>query len=133
MKYEETKKITALGVVIFSFLSLLICLMIILAIDAVTAFLVLKTALPEGFLKIGSVLGNVLGVITSTAFLTAKGKVKGIVSAGIISALIVILKFIGNLMMNLGGYFTLPGFAGILIIIVFSLMGGVLGSTLKRG
>ena len=133
MKYDETQKITALGVVIFSFLSLGICLLIVLAINVLTALLVLKTSLPEGALKVGSVLGSGIGVIASTAFMTAKGRVKGIVSAGIISTIIVLVKVIGNSIMNLGGFFTLAGFAGILIVIIFSLIGAVLGTTLKRG
>lgn len=133
MKYEETQKITALGVVIFSFLSLMLCAGIILTVDAITALLVLKTALPEGILKVGSVLGNGLGVIASTTFLTTKGRVKGIVSAGIVSGVLVAIKIVGNTLMKLGGYFTPMGFAGIMIVIVFSLIGGVLGTAIKRG
>ena len=47
MKYEEPQKITALGVVIFSFISLLLGLALIALVDVLSAFLVLKTSLPE--------------------------------------------------------------------------------------
>ncbi len=133
MKYEETQKITALGVVIFSFLSLLLCLIIIVAVDLMTAFLVLKTQLPEHILKVGSVLGSGFGLIISTTLLTAKGRVKGIVASAVMAAFVIAIKIIGNSIMNLGGYFTWMGFAGILFTIVFSFVGGVLGTVIKKG
>lgn len=132
MKYEETKKITALGVVIFSFIALLICFALIAIVDALTALLVLKTALPESFLKIGSVLGNGIGMIVATALLTMKGRMKGIISAGIMSGGVLLIKILGNSLMNMGGYFTWNGFVGALFVIVFALLGAVLGSSLKR-
>ncbi|PWM38603.1 MAG: hypothetical protein DBX52_06720 [Clostridiales bacterium] len=132
MKYEEPQKITALGVVIFSFISLLLGLALIALVDVLSAFLVLKTSLPESFLKVGSVLGCGIGLITATAFLTARGKVKGIVAAGILSACLIIIKILGNAALKLGGYFTWNGFIGILFVVVFCLIGGVLGSSLKK-
>lgn len=132
MKYEESQKITALGVVIFSFLTLLICFALLGLVDALTALLVLKTALPESVLKIGSVLGSGIGMIISTAMLTAKGRVKGIIAAGIMAGAVVLIKILGNMLLDLGGYFTWNGFAGILFTVVFALIGGVLGSALKR-
>ncbi len=131
MKYDEPQKITALGVVIFSFLSLLICFGIIALIDILAAFLVLKTPLPESVLKIGNVLGCGAGIITSTAMLTVKGRMKGILSAGIIAACIIMIKIIGNNLMELNGYFNWNGFAGIIFTVVFALIGGVLGASLK--
>ncbi len=131
MKYEESQKITALGVVIFSFIALLGCLAVIAAVDGLTAILVLKTALPEGALKIGSVLGSGIGIILSTALLTAKGRMKGIVSAGIIAGCVLLLKILGNTLLNMGGYFTWNGFVGALFTVVFALIGGVLGAALK--
>ena len=131
MKYEMSQKITALGVVIFSFLSLLICFGIIALIDILAAFLVLKTPLPESVLKIGNVLGCGAGIITSTAMLTVKGRMKGILSAGIIAACIIMIKIIGNNLMELNGYFNWNGFAGIIFTVVFALIGGVLGASLK--
>ncbi len=132
MKYEETQKITALGVVIFSFIALLLCLIIVAAVDSLTALLVLKTPLPEHILKVGSVLGSGFGLILSTALLTAKGRMKGIVASAIMAAFIVAIKIIGNTVMGMGGYFTWMGFAGILFTIVFSFVGGILGTVLKK-
>lgn len=132
MKYEESQKITALGVVIFSFLALIACFVLISLIDALAALLVLKTSLPESVLKIGSVLGSGIGIITSTAMLTAKGRIKGIIAAAIVAVSVILIKILGNILLSLGGYFTWNGFAGILFTVVFALIGGVLGSALKR-
>lgn len=132
MKYEESKKITALGVVIFSFIAILLCLVVISMVGGLTALLVLKTSLPESVLKIGNVFGSGIGIILSTALLTSKGRMKGIVSAGIIAGGIILIKIIGNGLLNLGGYFTWNGFVGILFAIVFALIGGVLGAAMKR-
>ena len=132
MKYEETKKITALGVVIFSFIGIFMCLAIVVVLDMIAALLVAKTALPEGFLKIVGVLASGAGLIVSTVFITVKGKVKGIVSAGIISAGIILIKVIGNALLDMQGYFNLSGLIGMVLVIVFSLVGGILGSMLKR-
>lgn len=133
MKYEETQKITALGVVIFSFVALLLCFLIITVMDCLVAFLVLKTSLPEGFLKIGSVIGGGLGVIIATTLLTAKGRMKGIVAAGIMAACVILVKIIGNSLMGLGNYLSINGIIGIVFTMVFAFVGGVLGSVLKRG
>ncbi len=132
MKFEETKKITALGVVIFSFIALLICLVLMMSVYGLTALLVLKTALPETALKIGGVLGSGIGIIASTAFLTKKGRVKGIVSAGIMSGCILLFKILGNAALDMGGYFNWYGFIGSLFTIVFAFIGAVVGSALKR-
>jgi hypothetical protein len=131
MKYEETKKITALGVVIFSFAAILLCMIIIVAIDCIAALLVLKTSMPEGFLKIASVIAGGCGVITATAFLTAKGRVKGIISAGIMAASLVLIKVLGSSLLNFGNYLTFSGVIGIAFTIVFAFVGGVVGSALK--
>ncbi len=133
MKYEELRKITAPGVVIFSFLALLLYLILVAIVDAVTALLVLKTAIPEAALKIGGVLGSGIGMITATATLTAVGRMKGIVASCIMAATVVIVKICGNMLLDMGGYFTWNGFAGIIFAIVFALIGGVLGSAAKRG
>lgn len=131
MKHEETQKITALGVVIFSFVAILLCVIIIAVIDCIAALLVLKTSMPEGFLKIASVIAGGCGVITATAFLTAKGRVKGIISAGIMAASLVLIKALGSSLLNFGNYLTISGVIGIAFTIVFAFVGGVVGSALK--
>lgn len=131
MKYEETKKITALGVVIFSFAAILLCMIIIVAIDCLAALLVLKTSIPESFLKISSVIATGCGIVTATTILTAKGRLKGIVSAGIMAMSLVLIKVFGNALLNLGNYLTLSGVIGIACTIVFAFVGGVVGSALK--
>ncbi len=132
MNKDSTKKITALGVVIFSFISILIYTLIVFGIDSLTVLLVLKTKLSEDFLKIGSVIASGVGLITSTAFLTVQTKLKGIYAAAIMFGTVFIIKIIGNGLMKFGGYFTLNGFIGILFLIVFALAGGILGSLFKK-
>ncbi len=132
MKYDDTKKITALGVVIFSFVSLAVAFAIILGLDALTALLVLKTALPESFLQIGSVIGNGAGVIIGCAFLTKKGKIKGIYASLIMFFMMALVKIIGNALLGFGGYFTFEGVIGLLFTAVFALVGGVVGSAIKK-
>ncbi len=131
MKKDDMKKITALGVVIFSFIGIVICFAAIAVVDAITAMLVLKTSLPESVLKIGSVIGSGIGLIASTAFVTLKGRMKGIIATAIMAAVIIIVKIIGNGMMNLGGYLNFTGLIGILFAVIFALIGGVLGTALK--
>ncbi len=133
MKYEELRKITAHGVVIFSFFALLLYVIIVAVVDGITALLVLKTALPESVLKIGGVLGSGIAMIVSTALLTALGRVKGILAAGIMSVTVIAVKICGNMLLELGGYFTWNGFAGILFTVVFALIGAVVGTASKRG
>ncbi len=132
MKKDDMKKITALGVVIFSFMGIGICFAVILFVDAIAAFLVLKTSLPESTLKIGSVVGSGIGLIASTAFVTLKGRIKGIIATAIMAGLMIVVKILGNSMMNLGGYFNFTGLVGILFVVIFALIGGVLGTALKR-
>ena len=132
MNKETTKKITALGVVIFSFFSIIMYSLIVVAMDGVTVLLVLKTGLSEHFLKIGSVIASGMGLIVSTLFLTIKTRLKGIYTAGIMFVFVLIIKMVGNGILNLGGYFSINGFIGILFLIVFVLAGGILGSLLKK-
>ncbi|MBQ7936259.1 MAG: hypothetical protein IJ333_07955, partial [Clostridia bacterium] len=113
MKYEESQKITALGVVIFSFFAMLLALAIAAAFGGLSALLVLKTNLPESFLKVGSVLGSGLGLVVATAFLTAAGKVKGIIAAAIMAVAMILIKVLGNALMDMGGFFTPNGLVGI--------------------
>ncbi|MBQ8894163.1 MAG: hypothetical protein IJ043_07115 [Clostridia bacterium] len=131
MKYQESKKITALGVVIFSFVALLICFAIVLLVDMIFALIVLKTAIPEGFLKVGNVIGSGLGIIASTAMLTAKSGIKGIWASAIMALCIAAIKVLGNLTLALGGYLNVNGLIGMIFVCVFALIGGVLGSALK--
>ena len=132
MKYEEPLKITALSVVIFSFISLLLGTAIYLMIDAIAALLVLNTNLEESSLKIGSVLASGVAILISSIFLTLKTKIKGIYAATIISSIVILIKIIGNASMDLGGYFSLNGLIGILFTILFSIIGGVIGANLKQ-
>lgn len=131
MNKESTKKITALGVVIFSFACILIYTMIVLGVDSLAVLLVLKTKLSEDLLKIVSVIASGIGLIVTTGLLTVQTKLKGIYAAIIMFGGVLLIKVIGNGLLNLGGYFTLSGFIGILFLIVFSLAGGILGSLLK--
>ncbi len=132
MKNDNSKKITALGVVIFSFLAIAIMIAVTAIFGALSAILVLKTELPESVLKIGNVLGAGLGAIASAAFLTAAGKVKGIVATAIIFFAEVMIKCLGNIWMGLGGYFTMNGLIGILFVLLFSFVGGVIGGMVKK-
>lgn len=132
MKYEEPLKITALSVVIFSFISLLLGTAIYLMIDAIAALLVLNTNLEESSLKIGSVLASGVAILISSIFLTLKTKIKGIYAATIISSIVILIKIIGNASMDLGGYFSLNGLIGILFTILFSIIGGMIGANLKQ-
>ncbi len=132
MKKEDHKKITALGVVIFSFIAVLICVGVVIAVDIITALLVLKTPISESILMLGSVVGSSLGTVFSSLFLTVKGKVKGIVAAAIIAASVIAVKAVGNAVMGMGGYFSWTGLIGILFVIVFALVGGAVGASLKK-
>ncbi len=132
MKNNDAKKITALGVVIFSFIGIMMCLAIIAILDAGVALLVSKTALPEGFLKIGGVIASGIGLIVSTAFITIKGQLKGIVSAGVLSIGIILVKIVGNSLLDMPGYFNLNGLIGMILVVVFSFVGGIVGSMLKQ-
>ena len=131
MKYEESQKITALGVVIFSFISVVIALLIQLVFDVFTALLVLKTSVPESMINLGSVIGTGVGLIVSTAFLTAYGRIKGIFAAIILSVVTIFIKILGNVMMGYGGYFNLKGLIGIVFVLAFSLIGAAAGAKLK--
>lgn len=132
MKYDESQKITALGVVIFSFASVLIMAVVAVLFGAVSALLVLKTNLPESFLKIASVLGGGLGAVIASAFLTAVGKMKGIVSAVIISVAAILAKGIGNSVLDMGGYFNLNGLIGMAFMVLFAFAGSVVGTMMKK-
>lgn len=132
MKNNEIKKITALGVVIFSFVGIVMSLVIIALLDMIAALLVAKTAMPEGFLKVAGVVASGVGLVVSTALITVKGEMKGIVSAGIVSAGIILIKVIGNALLDMAGYFNLNGLIGMVLVMVFSLVGGILGSMAKR-
>ena len=132
MKNNSIKKITALGVVIFSFIALLIYFAILMGVDALSVALVLKTALPESFIKVGSVVGSGVGLIISTSFLVKKTELKGIIAAAIMAAVILLIKIIGNASMNLGGYFSLSGLIGFGFVLLFALVGGVVGGALKK-
>ena len=132
MKYEDSQKITAQSVVIFSFLALLLAAAIIIAIDMITVALVLKTNLSESILKIASVMGSGIGIIVSTAFFTSKTKIKGIYSTIILSLIFIAIKIIGNMILQLGGYLSLNGLSGIIFTVIFALFGGVIGGSLRR-
>lgn len=132
MNRETTKKITALGVVIFSFACFLMYSLIILAIDSLAILLVLNTNLSESILKIVGVISAGIALITATGVLTAWSKLKGIYAAGIMFGLVFMTKLIGNAIIGLGGYFTIGGLLGTIFLIIFALVGGVLGSLLKK-
>lgn len=132
MKNIELRKITAPGVVIFSFAALVLNLMIAGLIYAVTAYVVLETAIPESILKVGSILGGGVGLVVSTALLTALARIKGIVSSAIMSASVICIKIIGNMVLELGGYLSLNGLVGILFAVVFSFVGAMVGTAFKR-
>ncbi len=132
MNKESTKKITALGVVIFSFVCILVYITMVLGIDSIAVLLVLKTNLSEDFLKIASVIASGIGLIVSTGLLTVQTKLKGIYASAIMFATVFMMKVIGNGMMKFGGYFTINGLIGIIFLIVFALVGGIIGSMLKN-
>lgn len=132
MKKEDAKKITTLGVVIFSFAAIALCFVIVLVIDMITALLVAKTAMPESVLLVGSVIGNGLGTVIATVFLTLMSRLKGIFSAAIVGVAVIMVKVIGNLVLGMGGYLTWQGAIGILFVAVFSLVGGAVGAALKK-
>lgn len=132
MNKESTKKITALGVVIFSFICILVYITIVLSIDCLAVLLVLKTNLSEDFLKIGSVIASGIALIVSTGLLTVQTKLKGIYASTIMFGAVFMIKVIGNGILKFGGYFTFNGFIGIIFLIVFALAGGILGSLLKN-
>ena len=100
MKNIELRKITAHGVVIFSFCTLILCLVITAMIYVITAYIVLKTSIPESFLKVGGIIGGGMGLVVSTALLTAFARIKGILSAAIMSSLIIAIKIIGNMLLG---------------------------------
>ena len=93
--------------------------MITALIYAITAYIVLKTSIPESFLKVGGIIGGGMGLVVSTALLTAFARIKGILSAAIMSSLIIAIKIIGNMLLGFGGYLSLNGLIGILFVIVF--------------
>ena len=132
MKNMESKKITALGVVIFSFISILAGLLIVVLLGTITSVLIVKTNVPEGFMKIGNVIGSCLGVLVSSWLLTRLAQLRGIISALILSGAFIIIKSIGNEVMHLGGYFSLSGLVSIVFIILFACAGSILGSMGKR-
>ncbi len=132
MNKENSKKITALGVVIFSFIALGICFMIVFAVDALAAALILKTSLPESTLVIGNVIGSCLGTVAASFFLTVKGRVKGIYSAVIVGGSVVAIKIIGNAVLKMGGYLNWSGLIGVLFVAVFALVGGAAGAMIRR-
>jgi hypothetical protein len=132
MKKEDAKKITTLGVVIFSFAAIALCFVIVLVIDMITALLVAKTAMPESVLLVGSVIGNGLGTVIATVFLTLMSRLKGIFSAAIVGVAVIMVKVIGNVVLGMGGYLTWQGAIGILFVAVFSLVGGAVGAALKK-
>ena len=117
---------------IFSFIALLLCFALLAAFDAITALIVLKTSAPESLLKVGNVLGSGVGLIVSTAFLTIKAKMKGILSAGIMGGAVIVIKILGNLALEMGGYFTWSGVIGIVFTLVFVLVGGALGGVMRK-
>lgn len=132
MKKEDAKKITTLGVVIFSFAAIALCFVTVLIVDMITALLVLKTSVPESALLIGSVIGNGLGIVLATIFLTLTSRLKGIVSAALIGTSVVAVKVVGNIILGMGGYLSWRGMIGVLFIAVFSLTGGAVGAALKK-
>ncbi len=132
MKNESTKKITTLSVVIFSFASVLLYFLIWCILSVITDFLVLKTNLPESFLKIGSVVAGGAGMIISAAFLVSKISIKGIYGTAIMFALTIVIKVIGNMLLGLGGYFNLTGLIGMMFMLIFAMIGGTLGGMLKK-
>ncbi|MBQ4052255.1 MAG: hypothetical protein IJD09_01215 [Clostridia bacterium] len=132
MKKNDAKKITTLGVVIFSFLAVLITVALVALFGAISALLVLKTDLPESVMRIGCVMGSGIGVVLGTAIMTAIGRVRGIISSGIVFSLLVLLKTVGKPLLGLGGFFTLNGFLGIVFLAVFALAGGVVGGIARK-
>ena len=132
MNKESAKKITALGVVIFSFACILSYILIVFGMDSLAVLLVLKTKLPEDVLKVVGVVASGVGLIVSACLLTVQTRMKGIYAAAIMFGAAFIIKIIGNGLLNLGGYFTMSGLIGILFMIVFSVAGGILGSFLKK-
>ncbi len=133
MNRDNGTKTTILGVVIFSAVGLLVTLLIAGILGGISALLVLKTPLPEGFIKVGCVIGAGIGTVVGTAFLTAVARLRGIVGAGIIWGMVLCVKVLGNCVMHLGGYFTLNGLIGIVFLAFFAVCGGVIGAMLKRG
>ena len=132
MKKDNSKKITTLGVVIFSFISIGICFLAMLIVGLISIVLVLKTSLPEETLMIGSVIGSGIGTVSASYFLAIKGRIKGIYSALIITAALIFLKFIGRMLPGIDGTIGWSNIVGILFVIVFSLVGGAIGSLRKR-
>ncbi len=132
MKNNSSQKITTLGVVIFSFLALLIYVLLGILVACGFSLLILKTSLPESALLVGCVLGSGAGLVAATAFLTSVGKMKGIISAAVMFGVAFLMKLIGNPIMNMGGYLTMNGIVGILFMMVFSLVGGVVGTMIKK-
>ena len=104
----------------------------VLGIDSIAVLLVLKTNLSEDFLKIASVIASGIGLIVSTGLLTVQTKLKGIYASAIMFTTVFMMKVIGNGMMKFGGYFTFNGLIGIIFLIVFALVGGIIGSMLKN-
>lgn len=132
MKQENLRETTALGVVVFSLLSIALFVVITGLIYLIAALFVLKTEVPESFLKIASVIGAGIGIIASTSFLGAKAKLKGIVASGIVTGAIVIIKLVGCEMVGQGRGLGLWNLVGVLFVGMFSLVGGMVSSVFKN-
>lgn len=132
MKKDSFKKITTPRVVIFSFLSLFLFSIICIVMNLIISGIVLSTDVPESFLKIGTVATNGVGVIVSTAFLVNQSRIKGIYGSCIIFFVITLIKVTGNAFLKQGGYLTLNGLVGLCFLMIFSLVGGVIGGMIKK-
>lgn len=129
---NDQQKITALSVVIFSFISIALGACLLLLIDAISILLVLKTSLSENVLLIGSVVGSGFGIIAASAFLTLKAKIKGIFASIIIAGSVILIKVAGKIIFNLNGYVSLNTIVGIIFVVIFALIGSIIGARLKR-
>lgn len=133
MKKNNSKKITTQGVVIFSFIGLVLYALIVMAFGCLGTFILLKSNLFESLLKVMAVISSGVGLLVSTAFITVVGKMKGIVAAAIMGGGVFIIKLIGNLALSMGGYWNLNGLIGMFFIAAFALAGGLIGTAIKRG
>ena len=121
-KYSILKIILSITIPIIVFYSTILCF----------AGLVSKTQIPESVLPLMTIIASAMLAIGMTIGITLNCNIKAMFNSLIGTFIIIALKLFNNLICGEGVRFSFGNIIGIICILVFSMVGSIIGANIKK-
>lgn len=132
MKMDDSKKTTALGVVVFSMLMILVYIAVSFAVGIIISLAVYKGDYSENMMRVGSVIMSSIAMLAASFFMRYVTNIKGIYSAVLTILLVLLLKIVGKCAIDSNTLFGIGTMIGVVSTVVFGFVGTMLSDFIKR-